>query len=70
MSASFPVVLRWQYWITIDSINPIPTTGTTKTYTNNLSAYINFRFTYTKGAGNMAFDDVKISFSSAVSDGE
>ena len=47
-------------WITIDSINPIPTTGTTKTYTNNLSAYINFRFTYTKGAGNMAFDDVKI----------
>lgn len=53
-------------WITIENItNSIPTTGVTKTY-NALSTpqlpvnLQKFRFTYTKSAGNLAFDDVNI----------
>ncbi len=45
-------------WQTIDNIKPLPTTGTTKKYTN-VNSYSKFRFTYTKSAGNLAFDDLK-----------
>ncbi len=49
-------------WSTIENINPLPTSGTLKTYNSEstpaLAANIvKFRFTYTKSAGNLAFDD-------------
>lgn len=52
-------------WVTIENISPISTSGTTYTYNatsttvlpSNLSQ---FRFTYTKGAGNLSFDDFSI----------
>lgn len=49
-------------WNTIENINPLPTSGTLKTYNSGstpaLTAnFIKFRFTYTKSAGNVAFDD-------------
>jgi len=47
-------------WNTIDNITGLPTTGTTKTYNTGLSTYTKFRFSYTKSAGNLAFDDVVI----------
>jgi hypothetical protein len=61
-------------WVTIENItNSIPTTGTTKTY--NFSStpllpcgMIQFRFTYTKNAGNLAFDDVSITSASSTPD--
>lgn len=53
-------------WVIIENItNSIPTTGITKTY-NALSTpqlpvnLQKFRFTYTKSAGNLAFDDVNV----------
>jgi len=48
-------------WTTIAVVKPLPTTGTTKTYTSGLSGFSRFRFTYSKSIGNLAFDDVKIS---------
>ncbi len=53
-------------WVTIDNItSSIPTTGTTYTYnatsTPALAAgFTQFRFTYSKSAGNLSFDDVKV----------
>jgi uncharacterized repeat protein (TIGR02543 family) len=53
-------------WITIDNItNSIPAAGTTKTYNASTTpalaeGFIQFRFVYTKSAGNLAFDDVKV----------
>ena len=52
-------------WVTVNTITSLPTTGTTITYNsgsvpslpNNLQQ---FRFTYTKSAGNLAFDDVTV----------
>ena len=52
-------------WNTIENIIPVPTTATTKSY-NNVSTYSKFRFTYTKSAGNLAFDDVNIICGSTV----
>lgn len=53
-------------WTSIQNItNSIPTTGTTYTY-NSLTTpslptgITKFRFTYTKNAGNLAFDDVQV----------
>ncbi|MBI4649686.1 MAG: fibronectin type III domain-containing protein, partial [Bacteroidia bacterium] len=47
-------------WVQIENINPIPTSGTTKTY-GSVSTYTKFRFTYTKNNGNVAFDDVQVN---------
>ncbi|MFN5209970.1 MAG: autotransporter-associated beta strand repeat-containing protein [Bacteroidota bacterium] len=60
-------------WVTIENItNSIPTTGTTKTYNASSTpslpcSMIQFRFTYTMNAGNLAFDDVSITSASATS---
>jgi hypothetical protein len=53
-------------WTTIDNIAPLPTTGTTKTYNSGTSpplpsSIFQFRFTYTKSAGNLSFDDVIVN---------
>lgn len=46
-------------WNTIDNIVPLPTTGTTQSYPGlTASGYVQFRFTYSRSAGNLAFDDV------------
>ena len=52
-------------WETIDNISTLPTTGTIKTYTLSSTPalpanVVKFKFTYTKSAGNLAFDDVNI----------
>ena len=53
-------------WTTIHNItNSLPSMGTTMTYTSTSSpalpaGMIQFRFTYTKSAGNLAFDDVTV----------
>ena len=52
-------------WVIIENISNLPTVGTTKTY-NNLSGYTKLRFSYTKSAGNLAFDDVNIICGSTV----
>jgi autotransporter-associated beta strand protein len=55
-------------WVTIKNItNSIPTTGTTYTFNSGsnpaLPTDINqFRFTFTKSAGNISFDDVSINY--------
>ncbi len=55
-------------WVTIDNItNSIPTTGSTYTFNSGStpalpSDIIQFRFTYTKSAGNISFDDVAINY--------
>lgn len=46
-------------WSTVADIKPIPTTGTTKSYSLTTS-YKQVRFTYTKSVGNIGIDDVKI----------
>jgi hypothetical protein len=53
-------------WTTIANItNSLPTAATTKSYTFSSSLnYVQFRFTYTKSAGNLSFDDVNITYSS------
>ena len=54
-------------WSTIENITAsIPTTGTTYTYNAGTTpalatGFTKFRFTYTKSAGNVAFDDVAIT---------
>ena len=53
-------------WTTIHNItNSLPSSGTTMTYTSTSSpalpaGMIQFRFTYNKSAGNLAFDDVTV----------
>jgi len=53
-------------WVAIDNItNSIPTTGTTFTYNSSSTpalapGFTQFRFTYTKSAGNLSFDDVNV----------
>jgi hypothetical protein len=52
---------------TIATINPLPTSRANGTFTYNASTTANFsdftrfRFTYTKGAGNLSFDDVTVN---------
>ena len=46
-------------WTSIDNINPLSTSGVVKEY-SNIANYNQFRFTYTKGAGNLAFDDFTV----------
>lgn len=46
-------------WNIIDSIKPLPTSGTTKAYNLNTN-YIQVRFSYFKSVGNLALDDVKV----------
>lgn len=53
-------------WVTIENIMPLPTVPTTKTYNSGStpalpSNIVQFRFTYTKNAGNLAFDDVVVT---------
>ncbi len=60
-------------WVRIDSItNSIPISGTTYTYNASstptllaASNYTQFKFTYTKSSGNLAFDDVAINYGSS-----
>ncbi len=60
-------------WTTIENItNSIPTSGTTKSYNSSSTpalpcGMIQFRFTYTKSNGNLAFDDVAITSASSAS---
>jgi len=55
-------------WVTIQNItNSIPTTGTTFTYNSTSSPVLpenisQFRFTYTKSVGNLAFDDFSVEY--------
>lgn len=56
-------------WVIIESISSISGTGTNKVYNSTSSPslpsnLIQFRFTYTKSLGNLAFDDVVINCSS------
>jgi hypothetical protein len=49
-------------WITIENIQPVPTVATTKVYDGDSSPSLSgnfnqYRFTYTKSAGNLAYDD-------------
>jgi len=54
-------------WTTIDKLSSLPTTGTTKTYTiDNTRNYRTLRMTYTKSAGNLAIDDIAITYGSDV----
>ena len=58
-------------WVTVQNItSSIPTTGTTYTYNSGTTPALpsnitQFRFTYTKSAGNIAFDDVAINYSTS-----
>ena len=47
-------------WVLMDSIFPIPTTGTNKKFKLNISARW-VKFMYEKSVGNLAFDDFKIT---------
>ena len=53
-------------WVTIQNItNSIPTTGTVYTYNSTSTptlpaGLVQFRFTYSKSSGNLAFDDVTV----------
>lgn len=52
-------------WVTIENIIPLSNTASTKTYNSASSpalpaGIIKFRFTYSKSAGNLAFDDIAI----------
>ncbi|SHI35946.1 choice-of-anchor D domain-containing protein [Flavobacterium terrae] len=63
-------------WVVVDNItNSIPTTGTTKIYNSSSTPSLpinlqRFRFTYTKSAGNLAFDDVKVLCGPLISSNE
>lgn len=47
-------------WTTVATINPLPTSGTNYGFAiSNSTAYL--RFTYTKSAGNVAFDDFLVT---------
>jgi M6 family metalloprotease-like protein len=50
-------------WTTIASLSALPTTGTTKTYTiDPAKNYRTLRMTYTKSVGNLAIDDISITY--------
>ena len=56
-------------WVAVNTITTFPTVGTTITYnatsTPTLPTGLNkFRFTYTKSAGNISFDDVSMQYNS------
>ncbi|MEC4005923.1 hypothetical protein OX283_014735, partial [Flavobacterium sp. SUN052] len=58
-------------WVTIQNIVPISLTGTTYTYTSATSPALpanitQFRYTYTKSAGNIGFDDVNVNYDVSV----
>jgi hypothetical protein len=58
-------------WVTIDNFNSLPTVGTTKTYSSASTPalpanMIQFRFSYSKSTGNLAFDDVSITSGGSV----
>lgn len=50
-------------WVTIENITGTGLTNScqAKTYSSGLSSYTKFKFTYTKGTGNLSFDDVSIT---------
>jgi hypothetical protein len=52
-------------WVVVNTISALPTTGTVITYNASSSPILpiglqQFRFTYSKSAGNLAFDDVTV----------
>ena len=50
-------------WTTIDKLSGLPTTGVTKTYSIDAGKnYRIIRMTYTKSAGNVAIDDIAITY--------
>ena len=50
-------------WATIATLTNLPTTGTTKSYTLDAEKnYRALRFTYTKSAGNLAVDDIELTY--------
>lgn len=50
-------------WATVENITTIPTTGTTKTIAIDPTlGYKTLRATYTKSAGNIAFDDASVTY--------
>ncbi len=56
-------------WVTVNTITTFPTVGTTITYNASSTPVLptgltKFRFTYTKSAGNISFDDVSIQYNS------
>jgi hypothetical protein len=58
-------------WVIIEDIFPLPTSGTIKTYTPTSTPplpanLIQFRFTYTKSAGNLSIDDININYTETV----
>jgi len=54
-------------WTTIDKLSSLPSTGTTKTYAiDNTKNYRTLRMTYTKSAGNVAIDDIAITYGSDI----
>lgn len=54
-------------WVTIENITGTGLTNTcqNKSYTSGLGSYTKFKFTYTKGTGNLSFDDVSITCGAA-----
>ena len=58
-------------WVIVQNItSSIPITGTTYSYSSSTtpalpSNLVQFKFTYTKSGGNLSFDDVSITYSSA-----
>ncbi|MEL1243786.1 GEVED domain-containing protein [Flavobacterium sp. DGU11] len=55
-------------WVTVNSYTGFPTTGAIKTYNASSSpalpsGLVKFRFTYTKNSGNIAFDDLTVTYS-------
>ncbi len=57
-------------WVTIGSLGPLASSETgTQTYTLDLNdGYVQFRFTYTKVTGNLAFDDASITYTAGSPD--
>ncbi len=54
-------------WVTVHSFTGLPTTGITRTYDSAStpalpSGLVKFRFTFTKNAGNVAFDDLSVTY--------
>jgi Secretion system C-terminal sorting domain len=57
-------------WVTVQNITPISNTAATMTYNASSSPalpsnLIQFRFTYTKSGGNVAFDDYTVTYNSS-----
>lgn len=72
-AASALLVEGWNgaAWVTIDNLTSMPTTGTTKIYNSATTPslptnLVQFRFTYTKSTGNLAFDDVSVSCATTI----